>query len=782
MPTAFIIDPPLRNSAGHHRALAFGWAAAAHENGYDAVILAHEEWTVGSLDGFPVERVFGGGFYSVAGGRHIPLVTQLSQRQTGFRDSLTKSLRGIRPDDVLVLAFPTTYTMNGLAAWAAGVPEKRRPRLVVWLLNGPSDDEFAVAIGSTDIVVAAYDRLKSLFGERIAFLASTSAIAAECQRMGAGAFPVVPFTVLRAPLRPRTAATVDGAPLLGMLGDIRPVKGSGHMAAVIETVVRQGLAARWLVAGSAEHAPANDCAELQKLARRQDGLLRLDLQTDGLSNYDDVLRSLDLIVLPYSPDHYATHGSGVAEEAGLVGVPIVAPAVIAKGRPGAVTFEEWSTEAISAAVAEALRRLPELSEAARIAAHSLASTLRLERMAVLGRLFPPPDHEPAAAAEPISELPLVDVVVTLHNYRRFIRQCLDSVARQGYPNWRCIVVDDASDDLSFAEGRALVASLGPRFTYERHAQAQGQLRAIATGASLSSGQFVLLLDADDYLDDDAIDHHLAWHLNSVNPVALTSGALAIIDADGRRVASALDNSISKYQEPGRWLAVENAFLRAGAPITPGPARLFDQVETAPGSWFWNPTSTMMLRRAVLELILPENAEIGRYAGDTYLGYISHAVGGSVCFYATVAYYRRHGDNGYSNAPVLGSGTLPIPEVTADWSTISAAFGRHLRANIPLFERNVVREHIDRLLNMSRGTGPIYVLVTGNAAVDEMSYSQLMRYTVRRLWRGATRRVLLRPPRAGDLSADQLEIQDLARYVIRRTRSGLDRRFLRRSTR
>jgi len=784
---AFIIDPPLRNSAGHHRALAFGWAAAAHENGYDAVILAHEEWTSESLDGFEVQRVFDGWYYSVANGRHLPLATQLSQRQTGFRDNLTKTLRGIRYDDVLVLTFPTAYTMNGVAAWAAGLPEERRPRLVVWLLSGPCDDEFAAAMGSTDIVISAYDRLRGLFGDRVTFLASTPAIAADCRRLGAGDFPVVPFMALRAPLLPRAAASGIGAPLLGVLGDIQPTKGSGHIAGIVDAIKRQGLAARWLVAGSAEYTPAADRTKLQELARREDGLLRLDLQPGGLTNYDDILRGLDLIVLPYSPDYYATRGSGVAEEAGLVGVPIVAPAVIARDRPGAVAFEEWTTEAISAAVAEAIRRLPELTEAARIAARSLASTLRLNRMAMLVQMFPSPDPEPGVAAAPTAELPQVDIVVTLHNYRRFIRQCLDSVARQSYPNWRCIVVDDASTDISFAEGRALVGSLGPRFTYERHPTAEGQLPAIATGASLGSGQFVALLDADDYLDDCAIDHHIAWHLNSVDPVAMTSGGLAVIDTEGTRVASALDNHLWKYTPPAHKLTGDKAFVRPGGPVMPDSAILFDQVETAPGSWFWNPTSTMVLRRAVLDLIMPEQTEIGRYGGDTYLGMLGHAVGGSLLFSSTVAYYRRHGDNGYSAAPVVGTGTLPVRETSSNWTTVAAVFGRHLRARMPLFERNIARDHIDRLLGMSGPqrwqphTAPHSAAsypLPGEAAVDAMLYPKLLIYAAGRLWRGTTRRLLLRAPKASIKGADLLPIRDLASYVMKRTRRGINRRFLR----
>lgn len=43
-------------------------------------------------------------------------------------------------------------------------------------------------------------------------------------------------------------------------------------------------------------------------------------------------------------------------------------------------------------------------------------------------------------------LPIVGVVVPLHNHKDFIGKCLDSIAIQDYPNKFAIVIDDNSDD------------------------------------------------------------------------------------------------------------------------------------------------------------------------------------------------------------------------------------------------------------------------------------------------------------------------------------------------
>jgi hypothetical protein len=613
MAKAFIIDPGLQSSDREHRALAFAWAAAAHENGYDAAILGHSDWTGNGLDGFEVMPVFGGRAGPVVAG-DLPLATQLQLRQSAVRDSLNRSLRGARRDDVLVIASPAASNLNGVAAWAAGCPEDRRPRLIVWLHEGPSDDAFARAMGSADVVIAAYDRLRGLFGERVSFIAASSAVAENCRDIGAGTFPV--------------------------------------------------------------------------------------------------LRSL---------------------------------------APG-----------------------PQ------------APSMRRERMDMLVRLFPEPDRELAPAVQPADDPPQVDVVVTLHNYRRFIRQCLESVARQSYPNWRCIVVDDASTDLSFAEGRALVASFGPRFSYERHQSAQGQLRAVATGVSLGSGPFIALLDADDYLDEQALDHHVAWHLNRTDPVAMTSGGLVVVDIAGTRVASALDHGIRRNHREGIPLSGDAAFVRPSGPTGHGTARLYDPTETTPGLWFWNPTSTMVFRRSVVELIMPEEADVGRYAGDTYLSLFAHELGGTLCFSATVAYYRRHGDNGYSGAPVVGIGTLPVRENYPTWPTVAPLFHGHLRARMSLFEQNVSRQQIERLLDRLSGSRAAAHAFRhshsaaedshGAVALSAMPYPELLAYCAGRLWRGGTRRLLRRPVVPAIRGADQVSFSGLASHVVERTRRGLARRF------
>ncbi len=141
------------------------------------------------------------------------------------------------------------------------------------------------------------------------------------------------------------------------------------------------------------------------------------------------------------------------------------------------------------------------------------------------RLFPVP-------VEP----PLVSIIVTAHNYGRFVADCLNSVFAQTHPRIECIVVDDCSDDDTPAVVEGLLAGWNdPRFSYHRLSRNVGQLGAQVEGFARSKGEFVVFLDADDLLFPDFVARHLFVHHNLETPVGFTSSNQWTI-ARGRPVA------------------------------------------------------------------------------------------------------------------------------------------------------------------------------------------------------------------------------------------------------
>ncbi|MBI5211578.1 MAG: glycosyltransferase family 2 protein [Elusimicrobia bacterium] len=95
--------------------------------------------------------------------------------------------------------------------------------------------------------------------------------------------------------------------------------------------------------------------------------------------------------------------------------------------------------------------------------------------------------------------PKVTVAVSVYNYRRYLRECLDSVAGQTLGPLDLVVVDDGSTDGSAAAARGWLARRGRRFrrwTLVRRSANAGLSAARNAAFSRSRTPFVFVLDAD----------------------------------------------------------------------------------------------------------------------------------------------------------------------------------------------------------------------------------------------------------------------------------------------
>jgi glycosyltransferase involved in cell wall biosynthesis len=699
--TAFIIDPAIQNYAGHHLTAAAGWCEAAQANGLQVRVLAHKDCVADSIGAVPIEKIFSGWFYAVAPADQEEAWKRLRVVQREFRDALTRPMMQVQPSDVAVLEHSTLVTLNGVAGWASGMPPKQLPRLAVWLMFGPQDEEFVVPFGSTDCLVAAIDRLFALFRDRLTLVGSTREVCKQWAALKCGAVHLLPFAALRTAVQARSDHAVSSPPMIVSMGHFGARKGLNLMPPLIRELDRRGIEVRWMIGGSSFEIDSQAFSEIARLAECRPNI-SVVTSPEGLKEYDNLLKSADLAVLPYSPEIYKERGSGVAEEAELLGLPYVAPKVAfsaeAVSAGAAVSFQEWTAEGVALAVVEALNKLPELSRGAAYHAVRAQERLRDAREKFLPLIFKHKECETPVIAAPAAPLPAVDIIVTLYNYRHFLRQCLESVNRQTYPDWRCIVVDDGSTDLTFHELRTLVRSFGERFSYERHGTSGGQLKAIATGLSLGSNPFVLMLDADDCLTCDALDLHLSWHLNSRVPAAFTSGRVQVIDELGRQLSGCLDNELwLDYADSIAELSRADAYRRPDAQMEPPSASFIRQNDSTFGRWFWGPSSALMFRRSVMEIVLPDSIEIGVLGADTYFGFASQAIGGSILIDKHVALYRRHGANGIADMGVYGAATMAARFSSSSWVEVAQNLRAHVQSNSSRFLHQIRPDHIDRLL-------------------------------------------------------------------------------------
>ncbi|MEQ8242432.1 glycosyltransferase [Fulvivirga sp.] len=94
--------------------------------------------------------------------------------------------------------------------------------------------------------------------------------------------------------------------------------------------------------------------------------------------------------------------------------------------------------------------------------------------------------------------PLVSVIALCYNHERFVREAIESVFNQTYPNIELIVVDDASTDSSHNVIEQLTKEY-PQIKYIPLEKNIGSCAAFNTGYKASQGDFIIDFATDDIL-------------------------------------------------------------------------------------------------------------------------------------------------------------------------------------------------------------------------------------------------------------------------------------------
>lgn len=92
----------------------------------------------------------------------------------------------------------------------------------------------------------------------------------------------------------------------------------------------------------------------------------------------------------------------------------------------------------------------------------------------------------------------VEVVVPCYNYARYLRQSVESALNQESVAVRVLIIDDCSTDASAEVGEAL-AQQYDAVRFRRHEANRGHIATYNEGVAELSGDYFLLLSADDYL-------------------------------------------------------------------------------------------------------------------------------------------------------------------------------------------------------------------------------------------------------------------------------------------
>ncbi len=255
----------------------------------------------------------------------------------------------------------------------------------------------------------------------------------------------------------------------------------------------------------------------------------------------------------------------------------------------------------------------------------------------------------AAKKEAAFSLPLVSVIVVNYNYGRFLRQAVDSVFAQTYPNVECVIVDNASTDVT-AEVLVAIEADHPEAKIIRRPRNDGQCAACVDGFMASAGEYVVFLDSDDVLCAAFAETHVFVHLSLRVPVGLTSGDM--LQAVDSRIVLGSCLGANAQAEDADLLRNFDESCAEYWPLPKMDASIKQQVRFIEpmdvGTWIWSPTSGNCFRRDALDLFIGHpGLRTLRYAIDTYLIRAISVLTGSVLIDRPLSIYRLHGGNGFT---------------------------------------------------------------------------------------------------------------------------------------
>ncbi len=216
----------------------------------------------------------------------------------------------------------------------------------------------------------------------------------------------------------------------------------------------------------------------------------------------------------------------------------------------------------------------------------------------------------------MKSMPFVSVLINNYNYAAFLPCAIESALAQTYENLEVVVVDDGSTDHS-------------REILERYANKirillkpnGGQASAFNAGIRACRGEWVCMLDSDDYW----LPHKVAWVVQTAN---------------AHPQADLIYHRVQNVDRDGNALGL------------PWPKRVYGGnlapvVQRSGGWWPYPPTTALSFRRSLLENI-PEVPETDfRTCADAYLADLAPFLGEVIGIPKVLSDYRQHSNNLYA---------------------------------------------------------------------------------------------------------------------------------------
>lgn len=125
---------------------------------------------------------------------------------------------------------------------------------------------------------------------------------------------------------------------------------------------------------------------------------------------------------------------------------------------------------------------------------------------------------------------MISVIICTYNRADLLPKAIASVLSQSYQDFELIIIDDASTD-----NTRNVIQDDSRIKYYKNEKNLGISKSRNLGVSLSSGEYIAMLDSDDYwLDNNKLQKQLDL-ISGDNKIGLVGTGIVLVDEQGSKI-------------------------------------------------------------------------------------------------------------------------------------------------------------------------------------------------------------------------------------------------------
>ena len=127
--------------------------------------------------------------------------------------------------------------------------------------------------------------------------------------------------------------------------------------------------------------------------------------------------------------------------------------------------------------------------------------------------------------------PTITIIIPCYNDFQYIEQSVQSALNQTYPNIEVIVVDDGSN----VETKTVLKKIEPKISQLITQENQGQSTARNIGIQAAKGEFILVLDSDDYFEPSFCEESVAVFSTDASIKIVTCQATLLFSDDKKEL-------------------------------------------------------------------------------------------------------------------------------------------------------------------------------------------------------------------------------------------------------